>query len=133
MSAETNILTGIAKLGGVDRIGALEENDSTAMLISSGKSLVKYRDGTEKMQMGILLHGRSGDQKALMDLMGGICDKVCGGAKKLTFDDRTRILKAEIGTAPAPLSIDMSGRYFYKAVLMITYIKFKEDKIHESK
>ena len=134
MSVETDLLAAVAKLGGVDRIGALEEGDRTALLVSSGKPLVKYRDGTAKMQMGVLLHGRDADQCAIMSDMGDICDRICARAKLLTLPD-TRIMKAEIGTAPAPFSVDASGRYLYKATLLITYIKskYKEEEINESK
>ena len=132
MSVETSLLAAVAKLGGVDRIGALEEGDRTALLVSSGKPLIKYRDGTSKMQMGVLLHGRDADQCAIMSDMGDICDRICARAKNLSVSGAS-IMKAEIGTAPAPFSADASGRYIYKATLLITYIKYKEDKNYESK
>ena len=120
MSAETDILARAADIMNADRIGALEENDRTSVMIVDGKRLVRYFDGTEKMQMDIMLQGQDADQQTLMSDMGGMITALCRNARSIKGTNYS-VQSAKLRTAPAPVAKNPL-MWFYKANVEIVYI-----------
>lgn len=121
MSVETDILTSAAEIMSADRIGALEENDVTSVMIVEGKHLVKYRDGTEKMQMTLMLQGQGADQQQLMSDMGTMSDALCKNARSIRGTGYN-VQSARVTLAPVPVAKN-ALLWFYKSNIEIIYIK----------
>lgn len=121
MSVETDILTSAAEIMTADRIGALEENDVTSVMIVEGKRLVKYRDGSEKMQMVIMLQGQGADQQQLMSDMGTMSDALCKNARSIRGTGYN-VQSARVTLAPVPVAKN-AFMWFYKSNIEIVYIK----------
>jgi hypothetical protein len=121
MSVETDILTSAAEIMHADRIGALEENDVTSLMIVEGKRLVKYRDGSEKMQMVIMLQGQGADQQQLMSDMGTMLDALCKNARSIR-GTKYNVQSARVTLAPVPVAKN-AFLWFYKSNIEIIYIK----------
>ena len=121
MSVETDILTSAAEIMTADRIGALEENDATSVMIVEGKRRVKYRDGSEKMQMVIMLQGQGADQQQLMSDMGTMSDALCKNARSIRGTGYN-VQSARVTLAPVPVAKN-AFMWFYKSNIEIVYIK----------
>lgn len=121
MTAETDILTRAAEIMNADRIGALEENDVTSVMIVEGKRLVKYRDGTEKMQMTLMLQGQGADQQALMSGMGNMTTALCKNARTIRGTGYN-VQSARVTLAPVPVAKNPL-MWFYKSNIELIYIK----------
>jgi hypothetical protein len=109
-----------------DRIGALEENDRTSIMIVDGKRLVRYFDGTEKLMMNVMLQGQDTDQKALMSDMWDMLHALRSSARSIrSAEDSTvtyNVQSVRPLTAPAPVG-KSPLMWFYKANIEIIYIK----------
>lgn len=121
MSVETDILTSAAEIMHADRIGALEENDVTSVMIVEGKRLVRYRDGTEKMMMKLMLQGQGRDQQALMSDMGTMASALCRNARSIRGASYN-VQSARLTLAPVPVAKN-ALLWFYKSNIEIIYIK----------
>lgn len=121
MSIETDILTSAAEIMSADRIGALEENDVTSVIIVEGKRLVRYRDGTEKMQMTLMLQGQGADQQQLMSDMGHMTVTLCKNARTIRGTGYN-VQSARVTLAPVPVAKN-AFMWFYKSNVEIVYIK----------
>lgn len=121
MSVETDILSRAADIMNADRIGALEENDRTSLMIVDGRRLVRYFDGAEKMQMNIMLQGQDADQQALMSDMGDMITALCRNARTIRGTNYS-VLSAKLRTAPTPVA-NSPLLWFYKANIELVYNK----------
>ena len=125
MSAETEILSAAAAITGADRIGALETGDRTAVMTVSGKRLVRYMDGSEKMPADIMIGGRDTDQQALMSDMDGMCGALCSKARTIRENGKYAVISARPVSSPAPYGMSAAGKWFYKAVVQLIYIRYR--------
>ena len=121
MSVETDILTSAAEIMNADRIGALEENDRTSVMIVDGKRLVRYRDGTEKLLMDVMLQGQDADQQAIMSDMGAMISELCKSAREIRGNNYN-VQSARLKLAPVPVAKNPL-MWFYKSNIEIVYIK----------
>lgn len=126
MNAETEILSAACDIMSADRIGALEENDRTSIMIVDGKRLVRYRDGTEKLMMNVMLQGQDTDQKALMSDMWDMLSALRSSARSIRSADGSTVTYNVQSVRPltAPTPVGKSPlMWFYKANIEIIYIK----------
>ena len=104
-----------------DRIGALEINDHTSIMIIDGKRLTRYLDGTEKMMMNVMLQGQGADQQQLMSGMGNMIALLHRNARSIRGDN-FNVQSARLISAPAPVGRSPQ-MWFYKANIEIIYMK----------
>lgn len=119
---ETDIISAVAELIGADRIGALEDNDRTSVIMNSGKRLLRYRDGTEKLQADIILQGRDSDQEKLINDMWDMIRNLCSNARYIPKTENYVIFSARLGNAPVPYFRNDLGVWYFKAVVHLVYI-----------
>lgn len=126
MNAETEILSAACDIMQADRIGALEENDRTSIMIVDGKRLVRYFDGTEKLMMNVMLQGQDTDQKALMSDMWDMLHALRSSARSIRSAEGSTVTYNVQSVRPltAPTPVGKSPlMWFYKANIEIIYIK----------
>ncbi len=122
MTAQVEIINVISEIAGIEKIGSLSPAANYAVTFAGGREKKRYRNGDAEVIMNLQLTGRDKDQKALVERLCGICDRLTRmRPREFSKGDEWEIRGITVGTPPSPKDVTIDGIWTFAAIISIIY------------
>ncbi len=122
MTAQVEIINLISEIAGIEKIGALSPAANYAAVFAGGRVRKRYRNGDAEVIMNVELVGKDKDQKALVEKLCGICDRLTRiRPREFSKGEEWEIRGITVGTPPSPKDVTIDGIWTFVAIISIIY------------